>query len=78
MNPSQRSDNPPKEPRRRELGPSIERTDLNRPTRFTSDMRFRVDLPKVNTFLYFLTPYPDRVSFEIIKDTIRFREALEI
>ena len=28
-------------------GPEIEQTELNRPTRFISDMRFRVDLPEV-------------------------------
>eukprot|EP00210_Caulerpa_lentillifera_P007084 g6777.t1 len=52
MNPSQRSVNPQKETRRRELGPSIEQTDLNRPTRFISDMRFRVDIPRVIHFLF--------------------------
>ena len=30
------------------MGPAIEWTELTRPTRFISDMRFRVDLPEVS------------------------------
>lgn len=33
--------------RQKEMGPCIEFTELNRPTRFLSDMRFRIDLPEV-------------------------------
>lgn len=40
--------------RGKESGPAIEPTDLNRPTRFQTDTRFRVDIPQVNSS-HFLT-----------------------